>query len=183
MKELKRQFASALLAILTVAALVAAGINLQQQGLYHPPDDGVIWDDSPQGVTALYVQPGGAADKVGIRRDDVLVDIEGRAIRSATDVAQVLVRLGSWKTAKYHIRRQGFDADPSLIIGEHQPDSAIYYQYGVGLVYLAIGLFVYLRRGNADNLLDVANIDSERRQEPYKPDGKQRQRDDEYRNQ
>lgn len=150
MKELKRQFVSALLAILSLAALVAAGLNFQQQGLYHPPDDGAIWNDSPAGVVALYVQPRGAADKVGIRRGDLLVDIEDRQIGIASDVAQVLVRLGSWKNAKYHIKRQGRDLDPKLIIEEHQPDSTIYYQYAVGFVYLAIGLFVYLRRGSAD---------------------------------
>ena len=153
MKELKRQFVSALLAILTVAALVAAGINFQQQGLYHPPNDGVIWDDSPAGVVAIYVQPRGAADKVGIRRGDVLVDIEERKITTASDVAQVLLRLGSWKNAKYHIQRQGLEADPKLIIEEYQADTSIYYQYGVGLVYLAIGLFVYLRRGSADKAI------------------------------
>ena len=158
MNELKRQFVSALLAILTVAALVAAGINLQQQGLYHPPDDGVIWDNTATGVTALYVQPGGSADKVGIRQGDILVDIEERPIQTATDVAQVLVRLGSWKSAKYHIKRQGLDADPKLIIGEHQPDSSIYYQYAVGLVYLAIGLFVYLRRGSADKAIHFYSL-------------------------
>ena len=99
MKELKRQFVSALLAVLTVAALVAAGINFQQQGLYHPPNDGVIWDDSPVGVVAIYVVPRGAADRVGIRAGDILVDIEERQIVTASDVAQVLVRLGSWKSA------------------------------------------------------------------------------------
>ena len=113
----------------------------------------MIWNGSDRGVTALYVQPGGSADKVGIRTGDVLVDIEGRQIRTATDVAQVLVRLGTWKSAKYHIKRQGLDVDPKLIIGEHQPDSTIYYQYAVGLVYLAIGLFVYLRRGSADKAI------------------------------
>lgn len=158
MKELKKQFVGALLAILTVAALVAAGINFQQQGLYHPPDDGVIWDDTDHGITALYVQPRGAADKVGIRSGDVLIDIEERPIRTASDVSQVLVRLGSWKSAKYHIKRQGLDADPKLIIEEHQPDSTIYYQYVVGLIYLAIGLFVYLRRGSADKAIHFYSL-------------------------
>jgi two-component system NtrC family sensor kinase len=157
-KELKRQFVGALLAILTVAALAAAGINLQQQGLYHPPDDGVIWDDSDRGVTALYVQPDGSADKAGIRKGDVVVRIEDHPVRTATDVTQVLVRLGSWKSAQYHVRRLGSDLDPKLIIGEHQPDSAIYYQYAVGLVYLAIGLFVYLRRGSADKAIHFYSL-------------------------
>ena len=45
MRELKQQLVSALLVILTVAAVVAAAINFQQQSRYHLPDDGVTWVD------------------------------------------------------------------------------------------------------------------------------------------
>jgi len=41
MKDLKLQFVSALLVIVTVAAVLAAALNFQQQSRYHLPDDGV----------------------------------------------------------------------------------------------------------------------------------------------
>src|SRR5258707_987272 len=49
MKELKQQLVGALLVIVTVAAIVAAAINLQQQTRFHLPDDGVTWLDQSQG--------------------------------------------------------------------------------------------------------------------------------------
>ncbi|MCC6391752.1 MAG: hypothetical protein IT167_14225, partial [Bryobacterales bacterium] len=45
LKELKLQLANALLVVLTVAAIIAAGINFQQQSRYRLPDDGVSWSD------------------------------------------------------------------------------------------------------------------------------------------
>ena len=40
-----------------------------------------------------------------------------------------------------------------MIIGQVERDSTIFYQYAVAVIYLAIGLFVYFRRGNAPRAL------------------------------
>jgi hypothetical protein len=45
MRELRQQLTNALLMIVTVAAVVAAAINFQQQSKFHMPDDGVTWVD------------------------------------------------------------------------------------------------------------------------------------------
>ena len=45
MRELKGQFAGALLLILTAAAIVVAAINFQQLHKFVLPDDGVTWVD------------------------------------------------------------------------------------------------------------------------------------------
>jgi two-component system NtrC family sensor kinase len=147
--DLKKQFVSALLAILTLAAVTIAGINLQQQWLYHLPGDGVVWVDADSGVIASHVVEGGAGDNGGLRKGDRLTGIESVPVRTALDVPQILMRIGSWKTAKYHFMRGGRPADASVIIGERNPGRAIYYQYFIGVLYLAIGLFIYIRRGNA----------------------------------
>ena len=57
MRELKQQLVGALLVIITVAAVVAAAINFQQQGRFHLPDDGVTWVDQ---ITPDQVVPGPA---------------------------------------------------------------------------------------------------------------------------
>ena len=54
MKELRQQLVSALLVIVTVAAVVAAAINLQQQNKFHLPDDGITWLDQSQGRRAEF---------------------------------------------------------------------------------------------------------------------------------
>jgi len=91
MQNLRQQFVSALLVIVTVAAVVAAGINFQQQSKFHLPDDGITWvDQAAQGEgaegrllpTAVLVVPGSSGEKAGIHVGDVLVSISGLHIDS-----------------------------------------------------------------------------------------------------
>jgi PAS domain S-box-containing protein len=159
MKELKQQFASALLVILTVAAVIAAAVNFQQQSRYHLPDDGVTWVDQPAGdtvrVVAMRIQPGSPASKAGLHSGDILLSIEGVKIDNAERATQVLARLGAWKTAQYVVKheRGGEEVTHSVIIREAERDPTLFYLYADGAVYLAIGLFVYFRRYSAPRAL------------------------------
>ncbi len=160
-----QQLVSALLVVVTVAAVIAAAINFQQQSRFALPDDGVAWVDqigpdqvsqSPgdsDRVVAVYVPVGSPAFKAGLRTGDVLLSIEGVRMDNALEATQVLARLGSWREAKYEIRRGGEPFTVKVIIGQADRYSTIFYQYAVAVVYLAIGLFVYLRRGNAPRAL------------------------------
>ena len=159
MKELKTQIVSALLVILTLAAVAAAGLNFRQQQLYFTPEDGVEWvdrlDRHPQAqagpglVEARYVVPDSPADKAGIRVGDVLERIQTVPIEKAQDVPQVLYRIGPWQKAEYFILRRGVETKAKLVVGERQVSTGTYYQYLVGIAYLMIGLFVFFRRGGA----------------------------------
>ena len=121
MRELKRQLIGALLVILTMAAVIAAVVNFQQQKKFRLPEDGVTWLDTPAGLTdqspaqangspratvvAFYVQPDGPAAKAGIKQGDVLRKIRTAPIDSAAEVAHVLVGVGAWQKAEYAIER------------------------------------------------------------------------------
>jgi two-component system, NtrC family, sensor kinase len=165
MKELKLQFVSALLVIVTVASVLAAAINFQQQSRYHLPDDGVTWVDqfgsdqagagkNGDGVAAEYIASNSPATRAGLRVGDTLISIEGFRIGSAAEATQALATIGSWKTVEYQIRRnRGEPYAVKLTTGEAERDSTIFYQYAVAIVYLAIGLFVYFRRRNAPRAL------------------------------
>src|SRR5580658_6747865 len=113
MRELKQQLVSALLVIFTVAAVVAAGINFQQQSRYHLPEDGVTWMDRLTGdtshVVAVFVSPGSPGEKAGIHQGDVLVSIEGVKIDDSVQATQVLARLGAWRKADYSIQHIGVE--------------------------------------------------------------------------
>ena len=162
MRELKVQFANALLVVLTVAAVVSAFVNFQQN--FHPDkrfrlaDDGVTWVDrkGPDGkntVKALSVERRGPAERAGIKAGDRLVSIQGAPIGQAIDVIQVLLTVKPYLNAKYTVERRGIEFTANVIVGERIPDYTLYYQYLIGLAYLAIGLFVYFRRGNAPKSL------------------------------
>ena len=164
--------------ILTMAAVIAAVVNFQQQKKFHLPEDGVTWVDrfdapaqpssnqtntsSHATVVAFYVQPDGPAAKAGVKQGDVLRKIRTAPIDNAMEVAHVLVGVGAWQKAEYSIER----ADPrperhgepveinlTVFVGEHAASPYLYYQYLVGAAYLFIGLFVYFRRGDADKAI------------------------------
>jgi two-component system NtrC family sensor kinase len=158
MREFRQQLVSALLVIVTVAAVVAAAINFQQQSKFALPDDGVAWvdqigSDQNSHVVAAYVTPGSPAAQRDLKAGDVLVAIEDVRMDNALEATQVLARLGSWREAKYDVQRGGKPFTAHVIIGQSERDSTIFYQYAVAGVYLAIGLFVYFRRGNAPRAL------------------------------
>jgi PAS domain S-box-containing protein len=154
LRDLKTQFVSALLFVLTVAAVCCAIINFRQQSLYHLPDDGAIWVDRPDAagqnsVVALHVTPSAEADNAGIRTGDALLQVARIEIHKATDVPRALAAVGSWREAEYLVRRGSVQLKAKVIVGESVVDRAVYYQYLVGLAYLLIGLFVYYRRVSA----------------------------------
>jgi two-component system NtrC family sensor kinase len=150
LQELKFQLSTAILTIVTLAAGVAAFINFQQQHKFRLPDDGVIWVDRHAGVEALSVPGRSEGARAGLRAGDHLLAINGVEVHKATDVARVLVNIGSWKKATYTVSRGGVEFPiRDVIVGEVPLDRAVDYQYLVGLSYLIIGLFVYFRRGSA----------------------------------
>jgi len=154
-RELKSQLISALLFILTVAAVSCAIINYRQQQSFQLPSDGVTWVDrdfdQPERmhVAALSLEERGPADMQGLRPGDTLVSINGARIRKVSDIAAALQRAGLWNKAEYLIRRNDVEFKAPVIIAERIPDRSLYYQYMVGISYLLIGLFVYYRRVNA----------------------------------
>jgi two-component system, NtrC family, sensor kinase len=154
-RELKSQLISALLFILTVAAVSCAIINYRQQQSFQLPSDGVTWVDrdfdQPERmhVAALSLEEKGPADRQGLRPGDTLVSINGARIRKVSDIAAALQHAGLWNKAEYLIRRNDVEFKAPVIIAERIPDRSLYYQYMVGISYLLIGLFVYYRRVNA----------------------------------
>jgi len=155
LRELKSQLISALLFILTVAAVSCAIINFRQQRSFQLPYDGVTWVDRDldqpdrQHIIAIHVEDGGPADMQGLRPGDTLVSINGRPIHKVSEIPAALQQAGLWVKAEYLIRRNNVEFKAPVIIAERVPDRSLYYQYMVGIAYLLIGLFVYYRRVNA----------------------------------
>lgn len=149
MRETRFQFSTALLVVITMAAVVAALVNFQQQARFRLPTDGVVWIEREGTLRALHVSPEGPGHRAGIQPGDVLKLINGSPVDRVEDVARVLVGLGAWKRAMYGVERRGVLLQIPLIVGEARPSAAVYLQYLIGAGWLAIGLFVLFRRAGA----------------------------------
>src|ERR1700722_5789045 len=138
------------LGLLTVAAVIFGILNFQQRLLFDVPDDGVAWLDGTQGVQALYVAPNSPAEHAGLKVGDRLLQISGQPVRRAVDVGQKLWTAGIWSQVRYQLERGGsrFQA-PLIVAPAPKPVSIENYLRIVGLFYLFIGVFIFVRRWNA----------------------------------
>ncbi|HLV96532.1 MAG TPA: ATP-binding protein [Candidatus Acidoferrales bacterium] len=147
---LRMRLGAVTLALLTFAAIVFAILNFQQSSRVVLPDDGVNWIETPQGVVARHVASGSPAANAGIEQGDVLESIHGQPVRSGADVARILWRVGPWVEVPYRIRRAGASFTLPLIAApQKDPGSRATYLRATALLYLAIGLFIFIRRWNA----------------------------------
>src|SRR5271170_7159155 len=148
--SLRMRLGAVLLALLTLAAIVFAVLNFQQRSLYVLPDDGVTWMDSPQGVAAWHVVADSPAARAGIRENDSVESVRGVTIHRATDVTRVLFHVGPWAEIRYQLLRDGraFET-PVVTAPQENPSSIENYLRITALLYLFIGLFIFVRRWNA----------------------------------
>jgi len=143
-----------LLAVVTMGAIGLAIANLIQENNYPAPTDGARWIESQGGLRAYIVPSGSAADKAGIRQGDVLTAIDGLPTTIVATANHEMYRTGIWGHATYSVLRQTSDwAKPIAIdIGVIlEPTDRTDYQVErlIGLIYLAIGLYVLFRRWTA----------------------------------
>jgi PAS domain S-box-containing protein len=142
------------LAIVSLAAFIFAILNFQQRASYITPEDGVSWEDTPEGVRAWLVAKGSPAEKAGIKQGDLLRAMNGVEVDRAVAVTQRIWRLGVWAEVKYSLVRDGKEFEAKVITAPAQkPFSIENYLRVVGLIYLFIGLFIFIRRWNAARAL------------------------------
>ncbi|HEX5282930.1 MAG TPA: ATP-binding protein [Bryocella sp.] len=143
-----------LLAVVTLGAIGLAIANLVQESTYPAPTDGARWIETDGGLRAYIVPSGSAAEKAGIRQGDVLTAIDGIPTPMVATATHEMYRTGVWGHATYSVLRQTSDwARPIAIdIGVIlEPTDRTDYQVQrlIGLIYLAIGLYVLFRRWTA----------------------------------
>jgi len=149
-QNLHVRLGAAALALATLAAFVFAVLNFQQRRLFQTPDDGVSWLDTPQGVAAWHVAPSSPATAAGVKTGDRLIAIDGVPVKNALQVTKRLWRLGLWSQVRYRLGRSGEEFETLLVTQPaEKPASIENYLRVVGLLYLFIGLFIFVRRWNA----------------------------------
>ncbi len=153
--EFKLQSLAVVLFLVTLAAVIFAGINFQQRARYVRPYDGIDWElDREKGVFARIVWQDTPGDFAGIRPGDTLLRINGQSVEKETDVTKQLFRAQPGTQLTYELRRYGKTVTTTVVaIPQSDPFSLRGFLEFVGVLYLGIGLFVLLKRWEAPHAL------------------------------
>src|SRR5581483_1920238 len=141
-----------LLAVATVGLVFFAVLNLRQERRAQQPDDGVWWVEaqSGAGLMADKVLPDSPGERAGMRAGDILTAINDQPIHRYSDYVRELYRNGTYTKAQYSVIRDQVQLDsPTIVIPEPADRSVQRAQRPIGLVYLAIGIYVLFRRWTA----------------------------------
>jgi PAS domain S-box-containing protein len=149
-KNLRVSLGAVVLALATLAAVIFALLNFDQRTRYEQVYDGVTWMDTEHGVQARNVSANSPASHTAIRNGDIVLEFNGAPISRATEVARRLDRAGLWTTVHYKLLRNGEEFEAPLVTAPaEKPLATENYLRAVGLLYLFIGLFIFVRRWNA----------------------------------
>jgi two-component system, NtrC family, sensor kinase len=147
-RESQGRSVAVLLFLLTVAAVVFAGFNLQKESESAGPDDGVWWIEHSGRLVADRVDPNGPGAKAGIKPGDQLVSVNDQEIKSTPGLVRQLYRTGVWSKASYSLIRESVTLDSSVILvpADRSLNNSLRL---IALIYLGIGIYVLLRRWTA----------------------------------
>ncbi|HEY6253330.1 MAG TPA: ATP-binding protein [Candidatus Angelobacter sp.] len=159
-KDFQIRVSALVLALITLAAVVFAGINFWKEGQYPVPSDGASWIESGDGLRAVDLAPGGPAENAGIQPGDQLLAVDEQPIQNVKDAQgrvranafQRLVRqqykTGAWSNAVYKLSRGGVGFEARVLL--RPADKSINQGLRlIALIYLGVGLYVLLRRWTA----------------------------------
>ena len=149
-QSLRVSVGAVVLALATLAAVIFALLNFDQRSRFELVDDGVAWLDTDHGIQAWHVSPNSPATRAGIRAGDILLTINSAPVTRATEVARRLERAGLWTQVRYNLARGGQEFETPLVTAPKEKSLPTEnYMRVVGLLYLFIGLFIFIRRWNA----------------------------------
>jgi two-component system NtrC family sensor kinase len=149
-QNLRVSLGAVVLALATLATMIFAWLSFLQRTTFEAPDDGVAWLDTSSGAQAWKLAANSPAERAGIRPGDLLVSINGVPVASQVQVTRRLWHAGLWTQVRYKLVRNGREFEAPLVtVPAEKPASIENYGRFVGLLYLFIGLFIFVRRWNA----------------------------------
>jgi PAS domain S-box-containing protein len=128
--------------------LVLGLLNIAIRASSREVDDGVLWVNRAEGVTAFEVAPGTPAARAGIKPGDLLEAIDGQMIDRASDVAEVLRQSKEGRPVEYRVLRLGTSEAFSFRLASVPIGNVgLYFVLApIGLFTLLVGASVRLRR-------------------------------------
>jgi len=137
-----------LLALAVVGMLLVLGVaNIALRAQAHQVEDGVLWADRAEGLTATDIADGSPAERAGIERGDVLLAVNGIPVERRADVIEYQHRGVPGTTLQYTLVRLGTRQALNVELASAPHGSSMYFVLAaVGLFTLLVGASVRLRR-------------------------------------
>ncbi len=139
-----------LLAVLTVGVVALAVMNFRQESQFQQPYDGVWWMEGGGGLVAKRVLPDSPGQRAGIQPNDLLTAVNDDPTVHLSDLDRELYRTEVYGKANYTITRDNIPLDTPVVVIPEPPDRSVQQAARlIGLIYLAIGMYVLFRRWTA----------------------------------
>lgn len=151
-KNLLNRLQATLLAVATAGLVLLAVLNFRQESRFQQPYDGVWWVEaqSGAGLEATKVLPDSPGQRAGIHLHDLLTGVNDTPVVHLSDLDRELYRTGVYSKAEYSITRDDIRLDEPVVVIPEPPDRSVQQALRfIGLIYLAIGLYVLFRRWTA----------------------------------
>ncbi len=147
-RESQARSVAIVLFLLTLAGVIFAGFNFQTERRATAPNDGVTWVEHSGVLVADDVESDGPGTRAGIKLGDQLIAVNGQEVKNTSGLERQLYRTGVWQKATYSLVRHSVSLDSNVIL-EPANRTLNNYLRGIALIYLAIGIYVLLRRWTA----------------------------------
>ncbi len=138
-----------LLTLGIAAILLVLGLaNIAIRATSREVDDGVLWVNRAEGVTAFEVASGTPASRAGIRPGDLLEAINGQLVDRSADVSEILRQSKEGQPVEYRVLRLGTsEAFSFRLASVPLGNVGLYFVLApIGLFTLLVGASVRLRR-------------------------------------
>ena len=150
-KALQTRATAVILALVTLLVCALGIANFLQESSYEAPTDGVWWIEASSGQGGLiaqrvpFVSP---AHRAGVRAGDLLLVANRRKTPTTASLQREMERIGTWGHITYSLVRGSAPLEVPVIL-EPADRSRNQGLRLIALAYLAIGLYVLLRRWTA----------------------------------
>jgi signal transduction histidine kinase len=139
----KIKISTAILFVLIL--LLLGGLNVYKKATWTEPTDGVIWDERPQGMTAIKVDVNSPGYLNGIKKGTVLLSINNNPVKNKIELAKNLWQASSPnQKVRYQIIREGELIAPSFYLSQKRVNVIYFFLAFIGLTTLVIGLIVFI---------------------------------------
>ena len=141
-----------LLAVATAGLVFLAVLNFRQESHFQQPRDGVWWSEAAgnAGLVAQRVLPDSPGKLAGIRAHDLLTAVNDVPVVHSSDLERELYRTGVYGKADYSITREGVQLETPVAVYLEPTSRGVQQALRIiGLIYLAIGIYVLFRRWTA----------------------------------